>query len=947
MQSEWPETLSHRMADIATQNPNAEALKDGSGATLTYKQLQNRVQVLSEALTKAGVGARSRVAVFQQPSADWVCALLAIWHAGGTYIPLDLRNSLPRLAAIAKEARPAVIISHAATADQVPELASAATVVNASSLADVEPKQITPTQAKAASVAAILFTSGSTGTPKGVVLRHANFKNTIEGLARTYEMGAERVLQQSAFTFDFSLDQILCGLVNAGSVYVVSAEARADPVAICNIIATEGITYTRATPSEYVNWLTYGAADLMQATKWKLAFGGGETMPPSLRENMAGLGLDVKLFNSYGPAESITCTKIEVQEEVNEEGEPQDVPAGFPLPNYSVYIVDRNLQIVPQGVAGEILIGGASVGAGYLNNEKLTEGKFISNTYAPADGRIVYRTGDVGRLRADGALMFTGRIAGDTQVKIRGIRIELEEIENSILATAAGALSQAVVTVRGEMLVAHVQFAPGHYDDEQEQKAFLRNLRFMLPLPVYMMPAVFVALEQIPVNAHGKTDRAAVKALPLPQANRGRTGEALSETERKLIEVWKEVIGDDEATGAVEVSDQASFFEFGGNSLLLVKLQILISMRFHAKLSLVDLLGAASLGAMAARIDTAPPADFIDWAAETKLDDDLLPLVDATTAGSSIPAVQEEKKAGRKTVVVTGATGFLGRRLVTHLAADESIAEIHCVAVRPGSKHRDALPASAKVRVHAGDLAAPRLGLSEEAFKQLAYHADVIVHAGVSRSFMDAYQMLRGPNFEATKTLVRLATPRHVPIHFLSSGSVASLAADATPPTAGAEGYLATKWASEKYLSNAAAALGLPVAIHRVVAPASVDEAANAAILAELQALASKLNSVPAPGGWKVALDLMAADDLALRVAAAATQTADESAAAAPRVSEYAAHTTINMGDMVPHVADGANAALPALPAMQWMARARDAGFGWQIASMDNAPLGDAEAVRA
>ena len=606
-------TISHRIAEVAGRNPHKEALKDCNGCH-TYQDMQYRVQGISESLCNAGVQQGSRVAVFQQPSTDWICSLLAIWHVGATYIPMDLRNSVSRLAAIAGAAKPSAILCDYETEKDVPGLKSTATIINVTGLQQVA--NITETKAKANAPALILFTSGSTGTPKGIIMHHSALRNTIEGPTKQFNIGAERVLQQSAFTFDFSIDQILCGLANGGSVYVVSKEDRLDPMAISRIIAEEGITYTRATPAEYASWIAYGAEDLMKASEWKFAWGGGERMPPSLRRSIDSLELEgLTLYNSYGPAESITCTKIALQpisELEDEEEAEEEIPAGYPLPNYLVYIVDRNLSLVPQGATGEIVIGGPSLANGYLNNEKLSGTQFVSN---PWDKGVIYRTGDIGYLRHDGALMYRGRIAGDTQVKIRGMRIDLQDIESCILTAAEGALHKVVVSVRsGDLLVAHVQFAPDEYADadEAQQSALLRSMRFMLPLPAYMVPAVFVPIEQMPVNAHGKTDRRAVQSLPLPQAaDCGRSGDALTATEKKLVEVMKEIVPD-ETVEAVHVSSNTSFFELGGNSLLLVKLQLLLSSRFDRKFALIDLFSAATLGAMAAKIDSTPAASTAD-----------------------------------------------------------------------------------------------------------------------------------------------------------------------------------------------------------------------------------------------------------------------------------------------------------------------------------------------
>ena len=603
-------TISHRIAEVAKHNADEEALKDCNG-TYTYQDMQHRVQAISDSLSNAGVQQGSRLAVFQQPSADWVCSLLAIWHVGATYIPMDLRNSVSRLAAIAEAAKPSAILCDAETEKDVSELKSTATVISVTGLPNTT--NITSTKARTNTPALILFTSGSTGTPKGIIMHHSALRNTIEGPSKQYNIGAERILQQSAFTFDFSLDQILCGLANAGSVYVISQEDRLDPMAISKIIADEGITYTRATPAEYASWITYGAEHLMKASNWKFAWGGGERMPPSLRESIESLGLEgLTLYNSYGPAETITCTKMAlppISDLDDEEDAEEEIPAGYPLPNYLVYIVDRNLSLLPQGATGEIVIGGPSLANGYLNNEKLSGAHFVGNPWDPG---VIYRTGDLGHFRSDGALMYRGRMAGDTQVKIRGMRTDLQDIEACILAAAEGALLKVVVSVRtGDLLVAHVQFAPDQYaaaGDEAQQQALLRSLRFMLPLPAYMVPALFVPIAQMPVTVHGKTDRAAVRALPLPQqANAGRTGDALTATERKLVQVMKEIVPD-ETVDAVQVSSQTSFFELGGNSLLLVKLQMLLNTRFDRKFALIDLFSAATLGAMAAKIDSSPSA---------------------------------------------------------------------------------------------------------------------------------------------------------------------------------------------------------------------------------------------------------------------------------------------------------------------------------------------------
>lgn len=493
MVSDWPETLIHRIDQVAKANGDKVALADGIGKSLTYSEMINRIEAVAEALQKAGIGAGSRVLVFQQPSVNWACSMLAIMRIGAIYVPLDLRNPVTRLAAVAKDCEAIAVLADASTVDEAPQL-QIDIRINVSSLGQNASTCIS-NRAESNSPAAILYTSGSTGTPKGIVVTHAGLRNEIEGYTKTWGLKAERVLQQSAMTFNHSSDQIYTGLVNGGMVYVVPAEQRGDPLSITKILQEQAITYTKATPSEYLLWLQYGYEKLQQASKWRFAFAGGEQLTSVVTDGFATLGLSKLVFhNSYGPTEiSISSHKMVIpytdKEAVRNLGR---IPCGYSLPNYRTYIVDEQLKPVPIGMPGEVCIGGAGVSLGYLNNHELTDQHFIKSPFATPDDIArgwtrMYRTGDIGYLREDGALVYHSRIVGDTQVKIRGIRIELSDIESSIVAAAGGILREAVVTVRDDdLIVVHVVFAP-QQSNVEDKNAFLERLLSQLPIPQYSM----------------------------------------------------------------------------------------------------------------------------------------------------------------------------------------------------------------------------------------------------------------------------------------------------------------------------------------------------------------------------------------------------------------------------------------------------------------------------
>lgn len=738
------------------------------------------------------------------------------------------------------------------------------------------------------------------------------------------------------------------GLVNGGMVYIVPWDKRGNPLEITNIIHQHAITYTKATPSEYSLWMQYGGDNLKRASAWHFAFGGGEPLTTTVTQEFADLELpQLHVFNSYGPTEiSISSTKMEISyREKDTLGNMGRIPCGYSLPNYYTYVVDEQLRPLPVGMPGELCLGGAGVSRGYLNNKKLTDQHFVPNPFATqediANGWTrMYRTSDIGHLNEAGAMVFHNRIAGDTQVKLRGLRIELSDIESNIVSAAGGALREAVVTLREgnpEFLVAHVVFAAEHTITDKE--VFLEQLLSHLPVPQYMVPVIAIALDELPLTNHSKVDRKAVKKMPLPRIAKGNHEDAeLTETMVQLRALWEDVLGKSIKDLGLDITPSSNFFLVGGNSLLVIRLQSRIREAFNVAVPLIDLLGANTLSQMARKTEETANVSLINWEDETAP-----PAIPSFLADVSAAHLTDDGQKA-KTVLVTGATGFLSKYILPQLVARPDVDTIHCIAVRDPSK----LDASLKIVCHPGDLSTPLLGLSEDEFQTLSGQADVILHMGAARSFWDNYNILRPSNFHSTKELIKLAAPRRVPIHYISSGGVlrrrdtgrlardAVSAANHLPPTDGTDGYTATRWASERILERSAADLGVPSFVYRCPL-AATQERAPQELLKEFVRCVDATGAMPDASGWVGRLDMIPAEQVARWLCEATLDNYNNNNKSIPstQFSHCEGCVTVTEAELTAYIEKqrGDRGGLERVPLLKWVGLIKKAGFSFFLAS--------------
>ncbi|RYP45619.1 hypothetical protein DL768_008056 [Monosporascus sp. mg162] len=914
------QTLTHAVEAISRKCPSHTALRDGLGNTLTYEEMLDRVARISKALYEARcpIEQGSRVAVLQEPGVDWVCSMLAIMRVGAAYVPLDPNYGLPRLKLIVYESKPSAVLIHSRTVDQAAVFGfngKITATINIDALDRHQAPIEVPIRSASRSPAIIMHTSGSTGTPKGIVLSHGAIQSHVEGCISIWGINnCEVVLQQSPYGFDLSVFEIYLALLTVGTLYIVSREDRGDAPAITNIIAKEGITVACGVPSEIMSWLQYGDCDLLRKSTLRMMVAGGEPFSTLLVHELRALGKnDLKAMNIYGPTEAtISATYFEVRYNDDPELLEQPAPAGYSMPNYTIYILDENMKSVPAGIPGHIAIAGP-ISSGYVNNSELQKARFVSDPIAPSESKerewnAMYLSGDRGYLRSsDGALIFQGRMAGDTQIKLRGFRIELQDIESNIVTAANGAIARAVCSHHGdpsEFLVAHITFVPGHGLSRGEQVDFLENLRRSLPLPHYMLPTVIVPLDAMPLTISGKLDRRRIRELPLPELHHHTTlspTRELNPIETLLKGMWHAVFSDNEVPLPGPIDAESDFFQVGGNSLLLVSLQAKIREVSGIKLPLIQLFEASSLASMATRVyDTAPvnmagnSRHGINWESETSVDN--LDVGDYySTSATHVPGTVGSVGplstfSPGKVVILTGATGFLGRHILSYLLANPSVERVHCVAVRNPSS-LDSFRNHGRITVYSGKLDAPRLGLSQVESRQVFRDADTIIHNGADVSFLKTYASLRASNVASTKEMVRMflayrgsrvdPSPSISSFHYISTVGVAQLnhnlpeLAPASvswfqPPPNVAEGYIATKWASERFLERLVARLEnqdpsarreglLRVVIHRPSSVTGPDAPRKMDIIQNFLHYCRQLNAVPEDIGdvWQGWIDLV------------------------------------------------------------------------------------------
>ncbi len=560
---------------------------------LSYRELDERANRLAHHLIKRRIGPGDLVGVCLERTSGMVETVLGILKSGAAYVPLDPSFPKDRLAYMAQDSGAKLVVSRSEHGELFES--SGVEVLQLDQLEDAlaqEPKTRPGVRVEPSSRMYVIYTSGSTGRPKGVEIEHRSVSNFLASMQREPGFArGEKLLAVTTLSFDISVLELLLPLVSGGTVVLAPKEALADGEKLSELLERFEPEVMQATPA---TWRLLLLSGWEGSSKLRI-LSGGEALARELADELLARGKEV--WNLYGPTETTIWSTVKKVESGN-----GAVTIGRPIANTRVYVLDRNLEPVPVGVAGELWIGGEGLARSYLERSELTRERFIPDPFTAArsadePGRM-YRTGDLARWKRDGELECLGRI--DTQVKLRGFRIELGEIE-SVLHEVEG-VRQAVCVVKEEAagdqrLIGYYVTKEGGRNGEALAEALREKARERLPS--YMVPSLFSELAELPLTPNGKVDRKALRALELSRVAPSDAPMASAETEleNRIAQVWGEVLK------LEQVSVTRNFFDLGGHSLLLAEAHAKLRETVDSELSIIEMFQFPTVRALASHLE--------------------------------------------------------------------------------------------------------------------------------------------------------------------------------------------------------------------------------------------------------------------------------------------------------------------------------------------------------
>ena len=738
--------IHHFLERNASKMPDKIALRFMQ-QSMSYAELNRKANALAHRILETTEGKNAVVAIMLERSFEMLIAIYAVLKAGCAYMPIDPRFPQERIGFMLEDSGAEIILSDAkwdSDAWNRPFVSVADFSFNAYSSENPQ------TNVASQDTAYIIYTSGSTGKPKGAMIAHHSAVNRIQWMHKSYPLLPQDViLQKTPYTFDVSVWELFWWSMAGGALQILVPEGHKDPAEIIEAVRAGAVTHMHFVPSMLNAFLDYVAANpksVSALSSLKYVFASGEALQPNhVRKFYDLLGKNgTTLHNLYGPTE---CTVDVSYYDCAPDGVPDSVPIGKPIDNTQLLILDKRQRLLPVGIVGELYISGVGVGQGYLNREELTKEKFVTNPYGAYP--MMYRTGDLAKWQADGNIDYCGRT--DFQIKIRGLRVELGDIENAVLQyTAVQQVLVTVLTIHAEQSLC-AYFTAIQPVDTTALQAWLKQR-----LPDYMVPQYFVQLDGFPVTDNGKMDR---KALPKP---------VLVQTTQEYVapKTTLETLLQTCAEHALEtetVSCEADLFSLGLTSLGVIMMITDLSAEgytckvkdFYAQKTIVGIATAI----LSEETDDDYEEDRLYYADIRDISEHSLPYKESNA------------------ILITGASGFLGIHLIRELM-ETTDKKLYCL-VRSEANLQKAIrryttipyPNPRIVCVH-GDITMPDLGIDPEQASLLKAEIGDLIHSAADVSFFCAWERAKKINYTGTCNALRFAEDAGAKLHHISTMSV-------------------------------------------------------------------------------------------------------------------------------------------------------------------------------
>lgn len=721
---------------------------------LTYRELNEKSNQLANYLRSSGIKPNDIIGIMLSRSLDIPIAFLGVLKSGACYIPIDPTYPEKRIEYMLDNSQAKLLITTGELYDNIKF--ENKVCIDSKEILEQAKKNFESINSPE-DMSYIIYTSGSTGLPKGVKITNKNLINFITGVKRKIDFDEKKILVSvTTICFDIFGLEIWCSLTSGITVIIANEEEQHNPALLNKLCLKNNVNMIQTTPSRYA---------IMLEEKENLKFlenmtdilVGGEAISEKILEGMQQ-NSNAKIFNMYGPTETTIWSTI--KELTNE----KVITIGKPIANTQVYVLDKNLQIVPIGVEGELYIAGEGVGEGYLNREDITKERYIKNPFV--ENSIMYKTGDVCKFDSQGELYCLGRV--DNQIKIRGLRVELEEIEDKILEFPSIKKAQVIKQVIGNREIISAYYVATKRIRISELRRHLQNT-----LPNYMVPSYFTALDSFPYTPNGKIDK---NALPVPNGvlQNEKVGYIAPSTdlEVKLVSMWEEVLN----TKPIGIKD--NFFELGGDSILAMNLNIRL-LKITNKIKYSDIFAYPTIIELAEKIQSG-----FEENKEEDLSDLNKKYKEILDINMNLPQGVEYHQLNN--VLLTGVTGYLGIHILEEFLKKEKGKIYVLVRKDPGATVKEKLLGKMhyyfenkydkyiddRIIIIEGDIAKDGFGLNQDELFKLGNSVDSIINSAAKVSHYGSYLDFYNTNVKSVEKIIDFANVFNKKIYHISTLSV-------------------------------------------------------------------------------------------------------------------------------------------------------------------------------